>query len=230
MSATAQTGSAERWGPAWGSRANDWAANEEQQLPTYTTALDEIGLTAGQRVLEVGCGSGVFLRAAADRGASVFGLDASPALLELARARVPEADLRVGDLQFLPYSDDSFNVVAGFNAFFFAADMRERDLRHAREHTERTEREDRATERDTPAARDLSTRVWEERHSDGDTRDPERDDLAVPVDRCVDQERGVRPDEQPVARSDAQWDRQERAEQGEADDTLLTERLEIDRM
>jgi SAM-dependent methyltransferase len=123
MSATAQTGSAERWGPAWGSRANDWATNEEQQLPTYTTALDEIGLTAGQRVLEVGCGSGVFLRAAADRGADVVGLDASEALIELARLRVPEADLRVGDLQFLPYSDDSFDVVAGFNAFFFAADM-----------------------------------------------------------------------------------------------------------
>ena len=74
-------------------------------------------------MLEVGCGSGVFLRAAADRGAEVYGLDASESLLELARARVPEADLRHGDMQFLPYEDDSFDVVAGFNSFFFAADM-----------------------------------------------------------------------------------------------------------
>lgn len=66
-------------------------------------------------MLEVGCGSGVFLRAAADRGARVSGLDASEALLEIARSRVPEADLRVGDMQFLPYGDDSFDVVAGFN-------------------------------------------------------------------------------------------------------------------
>jgi SAM-dependent methyltransferase len=36
---------------------------------------------------------------------------------------VPEADLRVGDLQFLPYADDSFELVCGFNSFFFAADM-----------------------------------------------------------------------------------------------------------
>jgi SAM-dependent methyltransferase len=36
---------------------------------------------------------------------------------------VPEADLRVGDMQFLPYEDDSFDVVAGFNSFFFALDM-----------------------------------------------------------------------------------------------------------
>ena len=116
-------GSAERWGPRWGVRAVDWAATEEQQLPTYETAISRLDLRPGSRVLEVGCGSGVFLRAAADHGAQVWGLDASPELLALARARVPEADLRQGDLQFLPYGDDAFEVVAGFNAFFFAADM-----------------------------------------------------------------------------------------------------------
>jgi SAM-dependent methyltransferase len=116
-------GSAERWGPPWGRRARDWAATEEQQLPTYEEAIRRVGIGTGTRVLEVGCGSGVFLRAAADRGAQVSGLDASRALLRLARVRVPQADLRVGDLQFLPYEDDAFDVVAGFNAFFFAADM-----------------------------------------------------------------------------------------------------------
>jgi SAM-dependent methyltransferase len=65
----------------------------------------------------------VFLRAAADRGARVVGLDASPALLDLARMRVPEAELVVGDLEALPFDDDSFDLVAGFNAFFFADDM-----------------------------------------------------------------------------------------------------------
>ena len=74
-------------------------------------------------MLEVGCGSGVFLRAAAERGAQISGLDASPELVALARARVPAADVRVGDLQFLPYPDDAFDLVAGFNSFFFAADL-----------------------------------------------------------------------------------------------------------
>ena len=122
-STTTVEGSAERWGPLWGSRAADWAATEEQQLPTYEEAIRRLRIGAGQRVLEAGCGSGVFLRAAADRGAHVTGLDASEALIALARTRVPEADLRVGDLQFLPFADDSFDVVAGFNSFFFAADM-----------------------------------------------------------------------------------------------------------
>jgi len=71
----------------------------------------------------VGCGSGVFLRTAADRGAQVAGLDASEELAGLARRRVPEADVRVGDLQFLPHDDGSFDAVTGFNSFFFAADM-----------------------------------------------------------------------------------------------------------
>ncbi len=41
----------------------------------------------------------------------------------MARARVPEADLRVGDMQFLPYADDRFDLVTGFTSLFFAADM-----------------------------------------------------------------------------------------------------------
>jgi SAM-dependent methyltransferase len=123
MTATATAGSAGRWGPLWGARPAEWAAIEEQQLPTYEDAIRRVGLVAGQRVLEVGCGTGVFLRAAADRGAEVVGIDASEALLELAGARVPEAELHLGDMQFLPFEDDSFDLVAGFNSFFFAADL-----------------------------------------------------------------------------------------------------------
>jgi len=114
---------AQRWGRLWGARADEWALTEEQQLPTYEAALDRVGVGAGQRVLEVGCGSGVFLRAAAERGAAVTGVDSSERLVELAGGRVPDAELMVGDLQALPFGDDSFDVVAGFNAFFFAADM-----------------------------------------------------------------------------------------------------------
>jgi SAM-dependent methyltransferase len=97
--------------------------NEEQQLPTYEEAIRRVGVGVGKRVLEVGCGTGVFLRAAADRGAQVVGVDASSSLLELARERVPEAELHLGDMQFLPFEDDSFDVVAGFNSFFFAEDL-----------------------------------------------------------------------------------------------------------
>jgi SAM-dependent methyltransferase len=122
-STASKSGSAERWGPLWGARAHDWARSEEQQLPGYEEAIRRVGLEPGQRVLDIGCGTGVFLRLAAERGALPSGIDASEALLELARARVPGADLRVADMQFLPYGDDRFDLVTGFTSFFFAADM-----------------------------------------------------------------------------------------------------------
>ena len=115
--------SAERWGPLWGARPADWALSEDQQVPTYEEALRRVGLVPDQDVLDIGCGVGAFLRLVAARGARPHGLDASPALLDLARERVPEADLRVGDMEALPYEDDTFDLVTGFNAFFFATDF-----------------------------------------------------------------------------------------------------------
>jgi SAM-dependent methyltransferase len=125
MTSTTQaaSGSAERWGPLWGARPADWALSEDQQTPTYESALERVGLEPGQSVLDIGCGVGSFLRLVADRGGRAFGLDASEALIELARERLPEADLRVGEMEALPYDDDSFDLVTGFNSFFFANDV-----------------------------------------------------------------------------------------------------------
>ena len=119
----AKSGSAERWGPLWDARPDDWALSEDQQVPTYEAALQQVALEAGERVLDIGCGAGAFLRLVADRGVELFGLDASEALIELARTRLPEADLRVGEMEALPYPGDTFDLVTGFNAFFFANDM-----------------------------------------------------------------------------------------------------------
>jgi SAM-dependent methyltransferase len=118
-----KSGSAERWGPLWGARPDDWALSEGQQIPTYEAALARVDLERGQLVLDIGCGVGAFLRIVADRGARPFGLDASEALVDLARKRVPDADLRVGEMEALPYEDDSFDLVTGFNSFFFANDI-----------------------------------------------------------------------------------------------------------
>ena len=116
-------GSAERWGPLWGARPADWAISEDQQLPTYEAALRRVELRPGHVALDVGCGAGAFLRLVAQSGARPFGLDASQALVDLARQRVPGADLRVGDMEALPYGDDAFDLVCGFNSFFFANDI-----------------------------------------------------------------------------------------------------------
>ena len=123
MPSTTMTGSAERWGPLWGARPADWALSEDQQDPTYEDALARVGLDPGQLVLDIGSGAGAFLRLVTDRGAHAFGLDASKALIDFARTRLGSADLRVGDMEALPYDDDTFDLVTGFNAFFFADDI-----------------------------------------------------------------------------------------------------------
>jgi SAM-dependent methyltransferase len=117
------TGSASRWGALWGARPKDWAITEDQQTPTYEDALRFVGLESGQRVLDIGCGVGAFLSLVVDRGGKAHGIDASEALVARARTRLPDADLRVGEMEELPWDDDTFDLVTGFNAFFFADDM-----------------------------------------------------------------------------------------------------------
>jgi SAM-dependent methyltransferase len=115
--------SAERWGPLWGARPADWAINEEQHVPGYEAALEHVTIEPGQQVLDIGCGVGVFLGLVAGRGAEPHGIDASETLIAVARERLPEADLRVGDMESLPYEDATFELVTGFTSFFFANDM-----------------------------------------------------------------------------------------------------------
>ena len=123
MPSTTVAGSAERWGPLWGARPADWALSEDQQLPAYEEALRRVDLQPGQAVLDVGCGVGAFLRIVTERNARAYGVDASEALLALARERLPEADLRVGDMEAIPYDDGTFDLVTGFSSFFFANDI-----------------------------------------------------------------------------------------------------------
>jgi SAM-dependent methyltransferase len=64
----------------------------------------------GRRVLDVGCGTGVLAAALAEREAArVWGIDAEPAMLDVARARVPAGvGLREGRAEALPFRDAWF--------------------------------------------------------------------------------------------------------------------------
>ena len=111
---------AELWGPG----ARDWSDyNEPMCTPFYEAVLDATGVGAGTALLDVGCGGGFALLLAARRGATVSGIDATPALLDIARERVPAASLAVGDLEDpLPFDAGAFDVVTAFNSVQYAAD------------------------------------------------------------------------------------------------------------
>lgn len=117
-------GSATIQGRLWGSHARDFATYLEQVcLPLFGAALDAAHVTYATRLLDAGCGAGLLSLLATLRGAQVSGLDASAPLLEIARERVPSADFREGDLEALPFADDSFDAVTAVNVVFYASDM-----------------------------------------------------------------------------------------------------------
>jgi SAM-dependent methyltransferase len=107
----------------WGSNPWHWARFAEPHTrPLFEAVLAATSVTAGTRLLDAGCGSGLLLQLAAARGATVTGLDVSPGLLAAARDRVPDAELWLGDVQELPFPNDFFGAVTGVNAFQFAGD------------------------------------------------------------------------------------------------------------
>ena len=81
-------------------------------------------------MLDVGCGTGGFCRVAASNGASVHGVDVHPGRILAARRAVPGGDFRVGPSEQLPWPDQHFDVVTGFNVFQYADDV-ERALTEA---------------------------------------------------------------------------------------------------
>ena len=78
------------------------------------TLLEPLNLTAGARLLEVGCGTGVLLRETlADHpGIQLTGLDYDPSALGCAHQKAPQAfSLCAGDAHALPFENDRFNGI-----------------------------------------------------------------------------------------------------------------------
>ncbi len=67
--------------------------------------------------LDAACGTGRFAEFLARRGHRVIGVDSSPAMLAYARRRVPDGEFHVGELDRLPLSDDSLDVIVCALAF-----------------------------------------------------------------------------------------------------------------
>lgn len=71
-----------------------------------------VPLREGMGILDVGCGTGAHLADYRGRGCELFGVDPSPAMLEVARDRLGDAaHLSLGDASRMPYPDSSFDLV-----------------------------------------------------------------------------------------------------------------------
>jgi SAM-dependent methyltransferase len=91
--------------------------------PTYETDFEALtglgavptigaaGVTAGSRLLDVGCGPGAVIAAALAVGAEVAAIDVSQAMVDRARQRFAGCDIRRSDAAALPFEDGCFDAV-----------------------------------------------------------------------------------------------------------------------
>ncbi len=110
-----------------------WSTGDYDRLASYGSAAEAArllrfaGVRRGDRVLDVGTGSGIVAIAAAQRGARATGVDPTPALLEKARENAAIAnedgiEWQHGAAERLPFPDASFDAVVSQFAHMFATD------------------------------------------------------------------------------------------------------------
>lgn len=114
---------ARKQGSLWGAEARDWVEIQENTHPLlWRATLDAAEVGPGTRLLDAGCGAGGAAVIANARGAIVSGCDVSEPMLAIARDRLPEANLKLGELEELPFPDGSFDVVLAINSLQFTPD------------------------------------------------------------------------------------------------------------
>ncbi len=106
-------------GAAWEHAAKDWAfLFEPYARDAIETMFHKADLGQGTALLDVACGSGLALARAARLGATTAGIDVSVGLINIARRRDPNGDIRVGDMFNLPWEDNTFDLVTSFNGIW----------------------------------------------------------------------------------------------------------------
>lgn len=105
--------------------AGRYPAMAPNLLPAIARLVNAAGVDPGNRVLDVGCGTGNVALTARQSGADVVGVDIAPRMLDLAQesaalAGYDDIDWTVGDAERLPFSDDSFDSVLSSFGHVFA--------------------------------------------------------------------------------------------------------------
>jgi SAM-dependent methyltransferase len=114
-----------------GAMQMDWSVGRyetiaEQLWPAAADLVDRAAISPGDRVVDVGCGTGNAALLAAGRGAQVTGVDPAARLLEVARARAAEsgtaASFKQGDAASIPLETAGADVVLSVFGVIFAPD------------------------------------------------------------------------------------------------------------
>jgi ubiquinone/menaquinone biosynthesis C-methylase UbiE len=104
-----------------GRKAREVYGADDVHSFAWEPVLAALALGSADRLLDVGCGGGVFLRRALETGCDAVGLDHSPEMVALARAN-SGAHVVEGRAEELPFAEGEFTAVSCIVAFFFMDD------------------------------------------------------------------------------------------------------------
>ena len=86
---------------------NGWFYNELLEMPA---TLELLGNVKGKKILDLGCGTGIYAKLLTKKGAKVKGFDISPKMIDIAKKENPNLDLKVGSANKIPFND-KFDIV-----------------------------------------------------------------------------------------------------------------------
>ena len=86
-----------------------WFFNEHLEMPS---TLELIGNIKGKKVLDYGCGSGIYTKILTKKGAKVKGFDISEEMLTIARRNNPDIELKQGSGYNIPFNEKFDIIVA----------------------------------------------------------------------------------------------------------------------
>lgn len=106
-------------------RYDAWFATPVGRAMDAAEARAVLALAAarpGERALDAGCGTGIYTRRLAERGARVTGVDTNPEMLAAARIKAPAATLVEADVTDLPFADAEFDLGLAVTLLCFVDD------------------------------------------------------------------------------------------------------------
>lgn len=85
-----------------------WFYNELLEMPA---TLKLLGNVKNKRILDLGCGAGIYAKILAKKGAKVKGIDISEEQIKIAKRENPKIEFRAGNAEKLPYKNKEFDIV-----------------------------------------------------------------------------------------------------------------------
>ena len=93
----------------WRTKENPhgWFFNELLEMPATLSLLGDV---MNKKILDFGCGTGIYAKLLTKKGAKVKGFDISPEMIKIAKRENPNLDLKVGSGYDIPFNE-KFDIV-----------------------------------------------------------------------------------------------------------------------